>query len=299
MKLAGMVRTTLLDFPGQLACVLFTAGCPYNCFYCHNRIALTGDAACVSVTSAKANDVFVSPVASDTISASVGQTKANNVPGVHVVSAAAGDSVVPFKTSDIPGVPDALVDSVAAGIPVGQAMEFLQKRRGLLEGVVVSGGEPTIHQDLDEFINRIKNLGYVVKLDTCGCNPQVIARLMEQGAVDYIALDVKAPWNRYREICGDRAEPEAVRETLSILEKSVIHWEVRTTVAPTLNFEDLQEIAHQMPRVPAWRLNLYRIPEIYRPEDAWRVNAPAPSLADLQRWATRLSLLQPNLLRPE
>lgn len=274
MKLAGMVRTTLLDFPGKIACVLFTAGCSYNCFYCHNRIALMGDAACGSIDETNAGAVACAHAGGDAPCAFAGQAQESAASDAHVAGGAARASIA-------------------------QAMEFLQKRRGLLEGVVVSGGEPTIHRDLDEFIEQIKKLGYVVKLDTCGCNPQVVARLLEQGTVDYVALDVKAPWKRYREICGDHAEPEVVRDTLSILEKSAIRWETRTTVAPTLDFEDLQEIAIQMPRVPAWRLNLYRIPEIYKPEDAWRVHAAAPSLADLRRWAIRLRLLQPNLLRPE
>ncbi len=238
MRLAGMVRTTLLDFPGRLACVLFTSGCPYSCFYCHNRIALTGGAAGVSAGT--------------------------------------------------------------AGVSLSQAMDFLHKRRGLLDGVVVSGGEPTIHPELEEVIDGIKEMGYDVKLDTCGCNPSVVARLLKRRSVDYIALDVKAPWGRYREICGGRADPDAVQDTLSLLQEApAFHWEARTTVAPTLGLEDLQEIASQMPCVPTWRLNLYRIPENYLTEDSPRVNAPAPSLLDLQRWTPRLKLLQPNLLDPE
>ncbi len=230
MKFAGLVKTSLLDFPGRLSCVLFTDGCPYDCFYCHNRITINGD---------------------------------------------------------------------AAGIPVGQIQEFLEKRQGLLEGVVVSGGEPTIHRDLEDFISQVKAMGYAVKLDTNGCNPQAVTRLLEQGLLDYVALDVKAPWDRYQEICGSHADPLKVRDTMTVLQASTIMWEVRTTMAPTLGFEDLFAIAGQMPRIPAWRLNPYRIPEVYRPEDEIRIKAFCPSVQDLQEWTLRLKLMQPNMLAVE
>ncbi len=227
MKLAGLVRTTLLDFPGKLACVVFTAGCPFNCFYCHNRIALNGDA--------------------------VGPNEA-------------------------------------------RVLDFISKRVGLLEGVVVSGGEPTIQSDLVPFLKRIKAFGYAVKLDTCGCRPQKVMELLDLRLVDYLALDVKAPWRRYREICGPNADADAVQATLDILVASEIGWECRTTVAPTLGAIDMLEIAMQMPTVPAWRLNVYRIPEVYLPEDEVRVHAYAPSEQDIKSWLPRLREKQPHVI---
>ena len=227
MNIGGMVRSTLLDYPGQIACVLFTQGCSYDCFYCHNR---------------------------------------------------------------------GLVDSKEALFGKGQVGTFLDARKGLLQGVVISGGEPTLQHDLMEYCSWIKEKGFLVKLDTNGSAPGVLEKLIFLQLVDYVALDVKAPWERYREICGKEARSQSVMDSLSLLKDSDIWWEARTTVAPTLGMTDLVQIAKQMPKVPLWRLNRYQIPVCYKQEDEKKIHTPAPDYAEVQGWIDELKGLQGNIV---
>ena len=222
MHIAGMVKTTLLDFPGRLSAVLFASGCRYDCFYCHNRPIL--------------------------------QLQDNS-------------------------------DGAAAPIDQGTLCRFLEKRAGLLEGVVVSGGEPALQEDIGEFFGYLKSLGYQTKLDTNGSRPQVIQSLLRDNLVDYTAVDVKAPWRRYQEICGEQADWEAVRESLGILASASVPWEARTTVCPTLSELDLDEIAQQLPPGTHWRWNAYQKPAVFRKKDAWRIHADVPSPGTLCSWA--------------
>ena len=133
MIFGGMQRSSTIDFPGALACVLFTRGCDLDCFYCHNRELIAGD-------------------------------------GGQLAEAA--------------------------------VFSFLEKRRGLLDGVVVSGGEPTLQPDLEEFLRRVRPLGYRVKLDTNGRRPALVERLWREGLFDYVAVDVKALPADYPAVCG-------------------------------------------------------------------------------------------------
>jgi len=119
--------------------------------------------------------------------------------------------------------------------------DFLKKRKGLLEGIVLCGGEPTINKDLPEFIKKIKELGYAVKIDTNGSNPKMLKKLIDDNSIDYVAMDVKLPKERYPEIFK---EVKDIEESIKILKKSKIDSEFRTTVTPTvLKKEDIVKIA--------------------------------------------------------
>ena len=166
MLIAGLVKTSLVDYPGTVSCVLFTPGCNYNCFYCHNR---------------------------------------------------------------------SLIDSAQPPLNRHTLHEFLAKRAGLLDGVVITGGEPTLQPDLPAFIAYLKSFGYKIKLDSNGSAPQVIRQLLDTGACDYYAIDYKAPPLRYREICGPAASPTAVLKTIQSLLQYNAPFEVRTTVVPQFN----------------------------------------------------------------
>lgn len=107
---------------------------------------------------------------------------------------------------------------------------FLAKRRGLLDGVVVSGGEPTVWRDLPDFLERIKTLGFSVKLDTNGNNPRVVERLIGEKLVDYIAMDVKTALGKYRELAGAGAKPENIQESIGLIRSGGIEYEFRTTL---------------------------------------------------------------------
>ncbi|MFN3346577.1 MAG: radical SAM protein, partial [Candidatus Bipolaricaulaceae bacterium] len=114
---------------------------------------------------------------------------------------------------------------------------------GFLDGVVLTGGEPLVGADLREFVREIKKLGFLVKLDTNGTVPEGLERLLQEGLVDYVALDLKAPFPRYAEYTGTPQAAEAlvgkVQTTLALLRASAPDYECRTTVAPGLGPEDL------------------------------------------------------------
>ncbi|MGI6201598.1 MAG: anaerobic ribonucleoside-triphosphate reductase activating protein [Christensenellales bacterium] len=177
MKLAGLQKLTLLDYPGKVACTVFTAGCNYRCPFCHN-----------------------------------------------------GDLVLPEL------MPPALAEA--------DFFAFLQKRRGVLDGVCVSGGEPLIHGDIPAFLERIKALGYAVKLDTNGAFPDKLRALVEAGLVDYVAMDIKNAPDRYAQTVGvDRLDLAPVRESVAYLLSGAVDYEFRTTVVRQLHSaEDLENI---------------------------------------------------------
>lgn len=183
-------------------------------------------------------------------------------------------------------------------MPTDSVRRFLQTRVGLLGGVVVSGGEPTLQPGLKEFFGFVKGLGYAVKLDTNGSNPTVVAELLGDGLVDYVALDVKAPWDRYQEIGGGKADPVPVEATLHLLASASVAWEVRTTLCPTLYEDDVHRIAAAMPQVPLWRLNRYVIPESYKETDTLRVKESALGGDRLRQLVVVLRDVQENVLDP-
>ncbi len=125
----------------------------------------------------------------------------------------------------------------------------LGELKNRLQGVVVTGGEPTIQPDLRDFITRIKELGLLVKLDTNGSNPSVVRDLVGKGLVDFIAMDVKAPWAKYGLLTGLAESPaDKVRETMSVIVESGLPHQFRTTrVTPLLTDEDCAEIERQIP----------------------------------------------------
>lgn len=226
MNIAGIVKTSLIDFPGLVSCVLFTPGCNFDCFYCHNRHLLGGAPAAVG--------------------------------------------------------PDTL-------------MTFLKKRAGQLDGVVLTGGEPTLQADLIPFLSEIKSLGYKLKLDTNGALPEVVESLLRAGLCDYIAVDYKAPARRYRDVCRGCADAEKVLRTIRLLQDSGAVFEVRTTVIPQLEEADLLQMAEELPVVPLYTLNRYRKPAFYRPEDEELIEKPPYTQERIAALAEVIRPRQPNV----
>ncbi|MFZ2299854.1 MAG: anaerobic ribonucleoside-triphosphate reductase activating protein [Candidatus Moraniibacteriota bacterium] len=167
MIISGIQKFTLLDFPGKIACILFTGGCHYRCGFCHNP-------------------EFV--------------------------------------------LPEQLAKLSKSFIPEEVALNFLQKRRGMLDGVVISGGEPTIMPDLESFIVKVRDLGFAVKLDTNGNRPEVLRSLIKKDLVDYIAMDFKTSLPGYRSLVGNGADEMKLRESIELLKKGDINYEFRTTL---------------------------------------------------------------------
>ena len=120
---------------------------------------------------------------------------------------------------------------------------FLWRRRNQIESVVITGGEPTIQNGLVDFIIKVKEMGYYVKLDTNGSNPTVLGKLIEDNLIDYIAMDIKAPFEKYNSLCGIEVNLASIRESIEIIKSSSVSYEFRTTyVTSLLNEEDISKI---------------------------------------------------------
>lgn len=224
MRISGLMRSSLIDYPGQVSAVLFTPGCNFDCFYCHNR-ALLKDA---------------------------------------------GD------------------------LDKEEIMAFLKKRRGLLDAVVISGGEPTVQHGLVPFMREIKALGYLLKLDTNGANPDAVLDVLQDGCADYFAVDYKAPAKRYGEICGKGADAEKVLCTIRILKDSGKDFEVRTTVVPQLSEDDIRQMARELPVLSRFVLKPYNKPEVYKQEDRFLICARPYAPAEIEAMAKGIEDIQPG-----
>ena len=171
MKICGLLKTTLLDYPGHLACTIFTGGCNYRCPFCHNSELLD-----MNIESEYSKE---------------------------------------------------------------EIFDFLDKRSRTLEGVAISGGEPTLQPDLKDFMRELKSrYGLKLKLDTNGCKPDIIRELIEAGLVDYIAMDIKAAPENYARVCGVKSvNMESIRETKDMLISGALPYEFRTTAVKGLHTE--------------------------------------------------------------
>lgn len=226
MIFGGIQKSSTIDFPGILCCVLFTRGCDLNCFYCHNR---------------------------------------------------------------------ELIPRGGAALPEEEVWAFLEKRRGLLDGVVVSGGEPTLQADLPEALRRLKAMGYQTKLDTNGQRPGAVAALVEEGLVDYVALDIKATAEDYVQVCGVNGFQQAAK-TAKALQWAGIAYELRTTLYPGMTLKTLCDLLAAFPPAPRWRVNYFRPPALFRPQDAPLLRRPALSQPELMADREALLAIQPNLI---
>ena len=169
MRISGLMKLTLLDFPGRTACTVFTGGCNYRCPFCHNA------------------ELVLRPMEQ-------------------------------------------------RSIPEADFFAFLGKRRGLLDGVAVTGGEPTLQPDLPDFLRRVRDLGYAVKLDTNGTAPALLKALVEEGLVQYVAMDVKNSPEKYAETAGvEDPGLERIRESAAYLLSGAVPAEFRTTVVRELH----------------------------------------------------------------
>lgn len=143
---------------------------------------------------------------------------------------------------------------------------WLEKKIGLLEGICITGGEPTIHEDLPRFIENIKDLGFLVKLDTNGSNPKMLEELINNQLVDYIAIDVKVPLKRYPEVYPEMVDTDSIKRSVHLVQQ-VPEYEFRTTVVPYLLKEkDLLEIARWLNGSKKYVLQQFRPQNTLNPE---------------------------------
>jgi pyruvate formate lyase activating enzyme len=129
-------------------------------------------------------------------------------------------------------------------IPEKEIFEYLEKRKKFLEGLVITGGEPTLQPDLKEFVRKAKKIGYLVKIDTNGSNPNQIKELIEEKLVDYISMDIKAPKGKYEELAGCKVDFKRIEKSVELIKQEAPDYEFRTTFVPKLlEKADILEIA--------------------------------------------------------
>ncbi len=136
----------------------------------------------------------------------------------------------------------------------------LKSRRGFLDAVVVTGGEPTLQTDLLQILGRIKELGYLVKLDTNGTRPALIQRALENGLADFIAMDIKAPLDAYDRMSGVHVDIATIERSISMIMRLAPQYEFRTTAAPGLSIDDLLEIGRWLEGSRAYWLQTFQVP---------------------------------------
>ncbi len=161
---------------------------------------------------------------------------------------------------------------------------FLKKRKGVLEGVCITGGEPTIQPDILEFIEKIKSMGFLVKLDSNGTRPDVLQKVIEAKMVDYIAMDIKNSLEKYKNTVGTIADIERIKLSVSLIMRSGIDYEFRTTAVPGIHTEqDFSDIAQWIKGAKHYYLQEYREGKILDPELKSRTKGKKLDLDGIRR----------------
>ncbi len=193
MRICGLNKTTLLDYPGHVAAGVFLGGCNFRCPFCQNR------------------DLVLEP-----------------------------ESQPAMEKEEI--------------------IAFLRKRKGILTGVCITGGEPTIEEGIEELIKKIKEIGYLVKLDTNGYRPEMIRKLTQKGLVDYIAMDIKNCMEKYGKTAGlQKLDTGRIKDSIHWIKNSGVDYEFRTTVVKELHGKkDLLAIGRQIEGAKAYFLQGYQ-----------------------------------------
>ncbi|MDQ5893350.1 MAG: Anaerobic ribonucleoside-triphosphate reductase activating protein [Patescibacteria group bacterium] len=180
MVFGGFEKCTLIDYPGKVACMVYTIGCNFRCPYCHN--------------------------------------------------------------------PELVDETVEVKITEDQVFDFLDERTKMLDGIVITGGEPTMHgNELIKFMKKVKEKGFLVKLDSNGTNPSVLKEAIDLKIIDYIAMDIKSPLSKYTQTVARPVDVAAIRESIALIMKSAVEYEFRTTVIKAqLSLQDFDEIGQEI-----------------------------------------------------
>jgi len=142
---------------------------------------------------------------------------------------------------------------------VDDFFNFLESRKGKLDAVVITGGEPTIYDDLPEFIKSIRAMGYSIKLDTNGTNPAMVEKCLKENLIDYLAMDLKAPLDKYKETVGVDVGIAKIKESINIIMNSGVPYEFRTTVVPgLLKPEDIKLMGESISGADKWYLQKFK-----------------------------------------
>ena len=145
-------------------------------------------------------------------------------------------------------------------IPENDILYFLREREKFLDALCITGGEPTLQEDLPRFIGRVKQLGLLVKLDTNGSHPEVLEELFDNHLLDYVAMDVKGPATRYDELAGGHVDLDAIRRSLRLIMDRAPDYEFRTTVAPTIATENIEDTVELVKGAKRYFLQKFIVP---------------------------------------
>jgi len=185
--------------------------------------------------------------------------------------------------------PELVDETVEETFSEESVIDFLKTRRGLLDGVVITGGEPTMHgEDLLSFMARVKALGFLVKLDTNGTNPSFITEAVARGVVDYVAMDMKAPLVSYHKTAGRPVDTGAIKESIGLLMKGSVPYEFRTTVVKALlSPEEVEEIAKEIAGADAYYLQQFVPTKILNPQFKRKVSYTDEEMLALKKRAEK------------
>ncbi len=172
--------------------------------------------------------------------------------------------------------PTRFVPALNEGVILGR----LRGRAGFIDGVVITGGEPTIQPALRSFIERVKGLDLLVKLDTNGSRPEVLRTLLEERCVDFVAMDVKGPLDAYGRLTGTVSEAGAIEESIRLILDRAPDYEFRTTVVPTVSRADVLRIAERIAGAKRYVLQAFRVPDTGLLDPMWEAK-PALSADEL------------------
>lgn len=145
-------------------------------------------------------------------------------------------------------------------------LQYLEKRSDMLDAVVISGGEPTLQKNLPQFISLLKSMGFMIKLDTNGSNPKMLSQLIAEGMLDYIAMDIKAPFEKYSLITQTNDDMDSIRRSVALIMNSGVPYEFRTTFPPSLSPEDIAGLASQIKGAEKYCIQQYRKVDADDPE---------------------------------
>ena len=215
MKIAYIEPLTLIDYPGEVACVLYTVGCNFHCPYCHN--------------------------------------------------------------------PELVDESAVVHFDIAKSVSWLKSNSTLLDGVVITGGEPTIHSDLPSLIVEIKKLGLLVKLDSNGTNPEMLKRLIADNLLDYIAMDIKSPLLEYSQTVNRPVNVENIKKSITLLMSSGVPYEFRTTLIKQLAPpEKVLEIAQLIKGADRYVLQKFVSTKVLNPQFRRKTTYNHDELKDLK-----------------
>ena len=163
--------------------------------------------------------------------------------------------------------PELVDETVEKKLSEQEILDFLDERRGMLEGLVITGGEPTMHEDLPVFIEKVKQKGFLVKLDSNGTNPEMLKQLIDKSLVDYIAMDIKSPLSKYSQSVSRPVDTRAIQKSIDLLMNSSIPYEFRTTLVKALvTPEDLDKIGREIRGAEKYYLQKFIPTKILNPQ---------------------------------